>query len=46
VVAIRPPTVPPGTARLRVTLSASHREDQVDALVEALANICIGFTHE
>jgi 8-amino-7-oxononanoate synthase len=46
VVAIRPPTVPPGTARLRVTLSASHREDQVDALVEALAHICIGFTHE
>lgn len=35
--AIRPPTVPAGTSRLRVTLSAGHSEDQVDQLLENLA---------
>ena len=39
VVAIRAPTVPRGSERLRVTLSAAHTEDQVDALVESLQRV-------
>jgi 8-amino-7-oxononanoate synthase len=39
VVAIRPPSVPEGRARLRITLSAAHTTEQVDALLDALGEV-------
>ena len=39
VAAIRPPTVPPGTARLRVSFSSEHRLEDVEALAAATSEI-------
>lgn len=39
--AIRPPTVPAGSARLRVALSAAHERHHIDQLIEALKR-CLG----
>jgi 8-amino-7-oxononanoate synthase len=41
ITAIRPPTVPAGKARLRVTLSAAHSEADVDRLLDALESILV-----
>jgi 8-amino-7-oxononanoate synthase len=38
-VAIRPPTVPPGTARLRFAFSCAHTDAEVNALIDALKEI-------
>jgi 8-amino-7-oxononanoate synthase len=37
--AIRPPTVPPGTSRLRIALSAAHTGEQIDGLVRGLREL-------
>ncbi|MES1929720.1 8-amino-7-oxononanoate synthase [Salinisphaera dokdonensis CL-ES53] len=42
--AIRPPTVAPGSSRLRITLTAGHDEQQVDGLLAALEAVLIDST--
>jgi 8-amino-7-oxononanoate synthase len=42
VTAIRPPTVPDGTARLRFTFSATHRDADIDQLAAAMREIGLG----
>lgn len=41
VAAIRPPTVPQNRARLRITLTAAHSEEQVDGLLSALGEVVL-----
>ena len=46
VAAIRSPTVPAGTERLRVTLTAAHRDEDIDGLADALAAVLRELTEQ
>ena len=45
VVAMRPPTVPEGSSRLRLTFSAAHRDDDVERLIAAMKTLSIIAPH-